>query len=70
MTKPRTLHEAEVPHDCITLLAAWLGPIVLEHLDLLEPTWRVEKDAVVSMSSVIDLEGGATWRWWSGPTSS
>jgi len=34
--------------------------VVLEHVGVLDPTWRVEDGAVVSMSSVIQIGGMPT----------
>jgi len=42
------------------LVAAWLGPVLLELAGVLERTWRVVDGAVISTSHVVELSSTAT----------
>jgi len=55
---PQLMHHARTV--IAMLCASWLVPVGLEHVGVLDPTWRVEDGAVVSMSSVIQIGGMPT----------
>jgi hypothetical protein len=42
------------------LVLAWLAPVILEYLGVLQPTWTVINGAVISTSHAIELSSAAT----------
>jgi serine/threonine-protein kinase len=42
------------------LVLGWIGPVILEAVGVLAPTWKVMDGAVISTSNVVELSSGAT----------